>query len=871
VNFKKPQFLPRHTDDEVEVFHPILGYCLSEAIKNLGLSKKLEIEHHKDIGSLTADFAVINLSSNRILLPLEVKRTPASISSTRYRNQARMYITEGGKLCETPFYVLSNLEITELYRHDAKRSSVIEQIVEPGAIKAGSFSSTSIDDFLQQLTKVLEGILNTVLTNKYSYKEQIKNFASLLDLRKDRKWHETLVPSCFEYIRGAFKNMESPAQEWRVATFFNPNPQRLLELGEGFDFKNIFKDPKPSPSDADIWDTDLIKELYNAGSVKKSGDDFAELVHFIVSKGREAEGLVTTDTELARFLVALTKILLGRELNDDEIVCDPAAGIGSLLTSLIDFYLKLKPSQVWANDKERLFEEILSLRLGLLFPTLLSRDNSPTITTNCISELKKGQFKNVKIIVMNPPFISSARGVDVNKEKRAFSKCIKDITGQDSSLNIGQIGLEGPFLELVTTLAEKGTLVAVIIPKRYLTAQGDEAIAIRKFLIGPFGLKILATYPRTGLFEEVIKGTMIAVGVKGEVANSIRGISSDVSIEHIDLQEFVNKLSENGEKDDFEPVHGVLQRVLDREELAKSLQKGWRSFFGVGRLAQNWVEHHFKGFLTLKDAGVVIKRGRLGNKGLSDLLYISSNEKLWKACQSRIPPEWLGVGIKNSDQTRHPFLKEDKDFYYFLKAPRNVLDEKSKENKMLIEIIDQHSKLGNTEGEKQKKKEKEPKEAIKILLESSGFASREGTILIPRNIRRIASGFILDREAYISTNFIEVYSPNNEYSLLLLSWVLSIFGQLQFELMSQDQEGARKIEKEQAGDFMVPDLLKIPEDFKAEIIKEMGRITFLDLYNIQLRSIDLLWSRILFGDDGLEKLNQVKGLIEEFILERDPQ
>ena len=868
--FKKPQFLPRHTDDEIKVFHPILGYCLNKAIGNLKLSTKLKIEHHKNIGSLTVDFAVINSKTQRIVLPIEVKRTPASISSTRYRNQARMYVTEAGKLCQTPFYALTNLEITELYRHDTKRSSVIEQIVEPGAINIGSFYSTNVDDFLLRLIKVLEDFLSTISSNKYSYKDQIRNLSTLLGLRKNNRWHEILIPTCFEYIRGAFKNTSSPTQKWRTATFFSPNPQRLLELGKAVDFRNIFKDPKPSSSDNDVWDPNLIRELYNAGLTRRSGDDFAELVHFVASKGREAEGLVTTDIELGRFLAALINALLGSEFKNHEIACDPAAGIGSLLTSLFDFYPKLKPNQIWANDKEHLFEEILSLRLGLLFLTTLSEDNSPTVTANCISELKKEQFDNVKVIVMNPPFVSTSRGINVGEQKHAFSKSIRNITNQDSILNIGQMGLEGPFLELVTALARKGALIAVIIPKRYLTAQGKEAVNFRKFLIGQFGLTALATYPREGLFEEVTKGTMIAVGVKGEATKIVRGISVDTSIDQIDLQKLIHNLHENEEKDNFEPAFGVLQRVLNREHLCQSVQKGWRSFFGAGKLAQNWVDGHFKGFLLLKEMGLGIKRGRLGNKGLSDLLYISSNNKLWKACQAKLPSSWIEVGIKNSDQADHPFLGVDGDFYYFLKVPHKVLDKNAKHHRVLLDIIEQHSRLGHIKGKKQKKKEKGVKEALKILKESSELVSRSGTLLIPRNIRRLASVFVLNREAYISTNFIEVYPSDAEQGLLLLSWLLSIFGQLQFELMAQDQEGARKIEKEQAGNIKIPDFSKIPKSLKLEIKKGMKGANFLDLYNVQLRPIDLVWSRILFAGSGIEKLNQAKGLLEELILERSP-
>jgi hypothetical protein len=300
-------------------------------------------------------------------------------------------------------------------------------------------------------------------------------------------------------------------------------------------------------------------------------------------------------------------------------------------------------------------------------------------------------------------------------------------------------------------------------------------------------------------------------------------------------------------------------------------EKGWRSFFGAAKVTNEWVESNFKGLVTLKDVKLPINRGRLGNKGLSDLLFISSNKKLWDACKDKIPSSWLSLGIKNSDQAQNPLLDKRGDLYYFLKVPDKAMQENAKTQKILDDIIKCHSKLGHVEGTKQKKIEKTMKDILKIINVSSKLASKPRTVLIPRNIRRLASGFVLTKDTYVSTNFIEVLLPDEESSLLFLSWVLSIFGQLQFELFAQDQEGARKIEKEQTENIKIPDFTTIPRDYKKKIIDAMATVEFLDFYNMKIRPIDLLWGQALFDPLGSEKVNEAKALLEELILERDPQ
>lgn len=874
MQFNEPNSLPKYTDDEVKSFHPVLGYCLQLAIKSIRedgiLKDDLFIEHHKRVGSLQMDFAILRAKSKRIFLPIEVKRTPASVSSTRYRNQARTYVVESGKLAENQFYVLTNLEITELYKNDQNRPSVIEQLIEPGTINIGLFRESKVDEFLGRLTEVFKNIIIKILKDNLSYNDKILLFSKMLSMHLDKKWHESLIPGCFEYVRGALKNINTEASTWRIATFFRQNPKLLITKGLKINFKNIFKEPLPTISDSNTWDSQIISELYKAGASRKTGDDLEEIIHYIVSEGRETEGVIATDNELARLLGVLMRVMIGRKLKNEEIVCDPAAGSGSLLVNLLDFFPKLTPKQIWANDKEVRFQEGLSLRLGLLFPYLISEKNSPTITCNCISRLKPEQFKDVSLVVLNPPFISGARNLFANSEKEKFKKAIIELKG-NSKLVIGQIGVEGPFVELIVSLIKKGTICGFIVPKRYLTARGPEAIAFREFLINDFGLEIMVTYPREGLFEEVMKSTAIVIGKKRGTPEAIKGISIDIPLEQIDLQELLNNLNNNKNISFPEPVPGVFQRIIKREIIINSIDKGWRIFFGHAHAAKKWIDSNLGTLFSFQEIGWEMRRGRVGNSGLSDLIYISSNKKIWDKVKSNFPETFIFMGIKKSNQSKDAFLKRNEDYLQCLALPSNIPIEYFYKNDAIKLILKEYSQLAINKTVKQKKKLKSFNEILKILKNTSKCISKKGTILVPRNIRRFASAFILNRPCLISTNFIEIIPTNNEEGLLFLSWILSIFGQLQFEICCQDQEGTRKIEKNQLLDIKMPVFSKIPTKIINKIKKEMMNVNFLDLYNIELRPIDCLWSKYLFGELYINKAYEAKGYLEELILERNPQ
>ncbi len=127
--------LPSYNDNEEEVFHPICEIAINRALKEMGIDSEFQVLHHEQIGNIEPDFCIVRKSNNKYVLFIEVKRTPTAVSSTRYKLQAQSYVQEAGVQVEKPYYVLTNLEVIDIFKYDTSRPRVSQQIINPSPIK----------------------------------------------------------------------------------------------------------------------------------------------------------------------------------------------------------------------------------------------------------------------------------------------------------------------------------------------------------------------------------------------------------------------------------------------------------------------------------------------------------------------------------------------------------------------------------------------------------------------------------------------------------------------------------------------------------------------------------------------------------------
>ncbi|MFA9558299.1 BpuSI family type II restriction endonuclease [Evansella sp. AB-rgal1] len=862
--------LPNYGDDEVRVFHPLCEKALKQALIHLGLDNTYEVLHHEVVGTLQADYVLKNKTTKKYLLFIEVKRTPGAVSSTRYRNQGQAYVREANIMVEQPYYCLTNLEIIDLFKHDSSRPVVSQQLIDPSPIRVGNFQDP-VTDFYDHLVKAFEQIISISVQDTGVYKLSTAKLLAILQSRRDNvtTWHQALVVAGYEYIRGVLKGQKVSVPV-REAVNFRNRPAKLLQEGRKIDFNVLFSEPHPNSTDSDVWDVNLLSEMNELGEKALTGDELAELIHSIAIRGKGHEGIVPTDIELGKVLSILSQHVLGGELGEDEIICDPAAGSGNLLATVSTGFPNISPEQLWANDIEPLFLELLSIRLGLLFPRVISPRNAPIITGRDICDIDRDECHNVKVVVLNPPYLS---GVSNPGMKRKFAAKIEQISGEEPKTNVGQIGVEALFLELVTELVSDGTVVSAIMPKQYLTSRGNEAKAFRNFLLGTFGLQHIFLYPRQGLFEEVTKDTVVFVGKKNSAIQDIEVFHSFISLEEIELHSLKQRLNQvqTSEDSSISLGMGLELNKIKKQQLAARVENGWRNITKSGELAEEWITNNLEGTCTrLCDTEYLLRRGKVGNKGASDLVFINSNKSFWSIVQELVPTSWLYPALRKVNEIEEPIINLTSTPTKVMCPPPETFEENTRESEVLDEIVEKYIEF-QVYKSKQKKAVKTKEDLISILKFEANNGTIVNTILIPRALRRKARAFINEQEVFCSTNVIEVIGGEEEEKWLLLSWLLSIFSQMQFEAMAKDQEGARKLEKDNSiENLYIPDFTSIPTARKQELIHEAQNVDFFDLVAPTIRKVDELWAQTLWPEEESLKTAEAVDLLEELVYERYP-
>ena len=844
-----------YSDSEVQTFHPLCEKALNNALKLLKADKEYKVIHHQCTGSLEMDFAIQNTATKKYVCIVEVKRTPSDVHSTRYQFQAMSYVQQNAGQTDKPYYILTNLECAYSFRYDAGKAKPFQQVLKPGFESIGCFARDSETKFLEKLTTYFYVKLKSFMADDFEYLVTLDKFVTFMNSIKldKKKWKTSLAVLMYEYIRGSFTFINRKGLS-DIRLFHNDVPKICNEAAR-VNFKDIFSYTDESFERNSSVDSELMLSLFDFGEQNVTGDSIANILHQVVSSGHEHEGEVSTDMELARFVASLAFHSNGT-FGDDGLLCDPAAGSGSLLSAAIDDF-DVQPGQILANDWNERLVELLSLRLGLKFANSVSKENSPAITSRNIAELNSDFFKNVRIILMNPPFVA---GINCVGQKGALLKALHSIAGAEIVSDIGQMPLEVPFLELVTHLAETGTTIACIFPKTHLTARGAEAKAIRKLLLEKFGLHMIFSYPGDGIFDEVTKDTCVIVGKAMCPADETTVISSYENIPDLDIHRFSKSLSK-AMTDNFEPIMpGVVGKKISRKELADTIDSGWRSMNSEMTEAVDFVSNVFRDsekFAFFETFNFKSKRGGAGNNGGSDLLFFDSNGTLFSRFEDRNLV--LKAGMRNAKE----------DSFIVHGGDSKFLDCTANSSELVDEIIDFYMSLPQKES-RQQRKQKSKTEWLKILNRESQSVFAGNSVLIPRLIRSTGRVYLSCEPVFVSTNFVVCTLPDAKTAMLMASWVSTIFYQLICEVSSKDNEGMRKMEVVDIAKTYFPDFSKLSDTFYNEVGAEARNLTFLDLRNIQIRRTDRLWAKELFGKNGDSVLEDAARLLAFVVDRRNP-
>ena len=819
----------------------------------MGLDDKYIVQHHRYAGSIEMDLVVANKATNRILCVVEVKRTIAAVNSTRYQYQAMSYVQALSDMeLEKPYYMLTNLEASCLFKYDARRKNVYEQILQPGIKLNKYFRDTTKEKFMKGLIQQYAGYIADIVNNKGEYLRSFRQFAIELgnNLYDEQKWKRSLVALFYEYIRGAFTKVGRKG----LKTIGQLSDKLDLVCKEGLkiNFKDIFTMPAMTGKNRNIYtDKNLLAQLFDLGKTYVDADELASVMHRVISSGHEHEGEVPTDTELATAMLRLVRNV-GNELTPDMKIMDPAAGGGNLLCAAIDVFNGIEPSQIIANDINPHLLQLLSLRLGLRFAATINPLNTTTIYTKNIASLNPKTFNHVEYIVMNPPYLS-ATGKECSKRKSELYKRIRALKRQEPTTTGGQMPLEGVFVELVACLAKEGCIMGAILPYTHLTTKGEAAVKIRKMLLEDFGLEVIFSYPQENLFDGVNQNTIVVVGRKGSHAHHVKYIHCNSALSDIDSKDMTMALQQPMEIDKTVPMTNDFDGcMMQRKKLEDELESGWM----VGNIVQQEAINFLNLNINSNSLTEMLecselsdfKRGKIGNSGCTDLMFLRRNDKFLLSVSKKLAP-FLRPALNKADYDKYDVSDGQCYFLDFTK----MTDNETKD------VVTCYFKYRGKNPTKQKKEKKSISDYIQIMERDARKVTPSNSVFLPRALRTHGKVFISTSPIYVSTNFF-VFETDAVKAPILSSWMSTVFFQLECEAYGNNRKGFRKMEKADYGKMHIPVIDKLSDEQKLRIC-QTPVLPFLDLRQPTPRLLDKLWAHILFKETAEEKLNEATDLL----------
>lgn len=556
-----------YTDDEVRRFHPIFEAAANQALLNTGLNGNLRwIHHHRIPGNtLVPDFVLVRQDTGRWVLATEIKRTSASIHSTRNQVQAQGYVTTNSDLysATTPhYYAISNLEQTILF---AQRAGLPprECRVRDGVYKVARFAARTEADFRTELTTSLEALVQRVSTDiAPDFDEvwpQILNgfirsaevlvgiprieeptsrcwdivrgyFCHTLDLDSSR----ILLFRCLlaEYIYGILDRFEHPDIK-NLVPLMRCDPNRVgrtiantLARLRGVDFSVLFEEAGVAAyrtlmgGGTRIALSSYVESITTpplmVRELARDRLDRSEFLDGIVHALHEGErlddrGKVLTDPELAVLLAAAT-------INTPhDVVVDPCCGDGALLeaayTRLIDLGSDHSSSvrQLRGIEVDPTLVRLAFLRVALQEPARISATVEPDIVQGDMFALPDA-ISSASVALMNPPF-RRYEHQDLRpfpeQLKTHYSGSIRALSGRDSIAETGQQNAFTYYVQFLIAAARPGCRFGIILDNKWYHNQ--YAMPLREFILQHCAIEALIEYPYANLFSGWTIATSIIV------------------------------------------------------------------------------------------------------------------------------------------------------------------------------------------------------------------------------------------------------------------------------------------------------------------------------------------------------------------------
>lgn len=832
----------KYSDREVESFHPICETILNNALSILNLRETYRVEHHRSVGSLEMDFVISNIDTDKILCVIEVKRTIEAVLSTRYQLQAMNYVRELRPAeKEKDYYILTNLEAVALFKYSASRTRVIDQLLSPGIYTIGKFYQNGKEDFINILSNYFAGLINRIINDDADYFKSFHNFVGEITDAKDciisdqKLWHTKFAALAYEYIRGSL--VSSGRNQLADIRRFKSDIRKICREALRINFKGIYGLYGEEYTNLPQIPTETLNELYTLGSTYLDADAICDVLFNLIAECSPYPGAVPTDIELANALAVIATAYCPH-IKECEAIMDPAAGSGNLLSVMPKFFPNLAPGQIKANDINEYLLQLLSLRLGLKFPRKIAGSDSPVVINYDIADISEKFFENVKLILVNPPYFSHTANAS-NDYKSGIIRRIQKIKGADATTHSLKSPLESVFIELISLLAKKDSVIACIVPLAHLDGMGESDVLFREMLLERFGLCCIFRYPQENLFKSVMQNTCVLIGRIGSEPEEVVYVNSLDSLDNIDFDSLKLSVIDSS----FTSHNGIERSVFHRRNLIDNCKGGWKVLDGMAASSYAYICDILSRsgkFVSMEDSTDLSEsyRGKVGNNGGNNLLFPKIESEFFNEIKSIITPH-LQCGVRTVGGLDSPYLTN---------CPTLFLDVSGMTEWEIRKVATVYKQKYEPSPRRQVKASKTIDDYINLLKGESHFGVPAGSILLARDCRRSGRAYLAETTTFPSTNVYVFEMSDIIKGRFYHSWFCSIFYQLNCELSSKNHAGTRKMDAAEFDSTFVPDYSLFSEN-EISLISNCSVDSFITLNYPVIRDCDKVWAKIISPDD----------------------
>ncbi len=559
---------------------------------------------------------------------------------------------------------------------------------------------------------------------------------------------------------------------------------------------------------------------------------------------QEGRGKIRTDPELAALLVWLTV------RNTASVIADPCCGDGALLSGAYQFLLDHGVGFTTALTALRGIEaDPVALRLA---EVRLALKQTSTLRPQPRLRLTYGDMfvhqeviRGAGIVLMNPPFkrYEEQGQRPVPARLRAhYNQAIRAIDGREAATTGGQANLFHFYVEFAIKAARPGTVIGIVLDNKwYHNGYGS---VIRRLLLNQCEILGVIEYPHWAFFEHWTIATSLVVlkrVVRPRGKHRVKFVRAKTDPRSVDLRRVARAFHDGG-------AWPVDWQCREREQGELTASEGWKKYFGTDlendfRLA-DWpclpdlFDGSRRGSLEKEGGGVEVyefpfersdygprRQARPGGHGFETDeagALTSAENRLLRDLAAEIPGAYRGWAIRNSDDVDHFELTlADVRKHQTLEPPRlrRLFSEFAAEraawsqahDEALVEMRE-HRVVGRFIASVERlvgldETVLERRKIWNVLREP--FA---GELIIPRKTRvghRVyVNPFAFDptgRQVRISSNFIGFRGcvaadegsslDRHTATRFIAAFLVSSFGQLQFEMEGYNREGCLSMEK----------------------------------------------------------------------------